>query len=237
MKKAYLVLLFSVFSFCIFAEKATQERILTVTSPRIYGDDVKFIQTKLIEMGFAEIGEIDGYYGPKTEKAVKDFQSIAGFNSNGIISKKEYDFFKDENSKLIIKAIHTWKNYVPPKDIYSSKRYKMKKSPDGRLIQNKKDGKTTSCTLLIVRDFFSAEYVLFKNSETEYFLITKEIQEVSSTAASGVKPHENIEYNCSEYVSLLFYIDDILYSLKDGALKKYQDADIEEYIEYCKDLF
>ena len=237
MKKACLVLLFSVFSFCIFAEKATQERILTVTSPRIYGEDVKFIQTKLIEMGFAEIGEIDGYYGPKTEKAVKDFQSIAGFNSNGIISKKEYDFFKDENSKLIINAVHAWKNYEPPKDIYSSKRYIMKKSFDGRLIQNKKDGKTTSCTLLIVRDFFSAEYVLFKNSESEYFLITKVIQEVSSIAASGVKPYENIEYNYSEYVSLLFYIDDILYSLKDGALKKYQDAYIEEYIEYCKDLF
>ena len=237
MKKACLVLLLSVFSFCIFAEKATQERILTVTSPRIYGEDVKFIQTKLIEMGFAEIGEIDGYYGPKTEKAVKDFQSIAGFNSNGIISKKEYDFFKDENSKLIINAVHTWKNYVPPKDIYSSQHYKMKKSFDGRLIQNKKDGKTTSCTLLIVRDFFSAEYVLFKNSESEYFLITKEIQEVSSTAASGVKPHANIEYNKSEYVSLLFYIDDILYLLKDGVLKKYQDADIEEYIEYCKELF
>ncbi|MBP5442335.1 MAG: hypothetical protein J6Y60_03760, partial [Treponema sp.] len=65
MKRRLIALfIFSISSFCLFAQSKSKNRVLSVTSPRMHGDDVVYIQEKLIEMGFTEIGDIDGYYGP-----------------------------------------------------------------------------------------------------------------------------------------------------------------------------
>lgn len=53
-----------------------------------YGDDVKELQEKLIELGYdlAPYGA-DGDFGAKTEAAVKKFQSEHGLTSNGIVDE------------------------------------------------------------------------------------------------------------------------------------------------------
>ena len=93
----------------------------------MHGDDVVYIQEKLVEMGFTEIGDIDGYYGPKTETAVKEFQGIIGLEPSGIVTQKEYDFFKNKNAEIIIQGINVWKNtnydYSEPEESYQMAGY------------------------------------------------------------------------------------------------------------------
>lgn len=45
---------------------------------------VQRIQQDLISLGYTQIGNADGYYGTKTENAVKDFQTANGLTSDGI---------------------------------------------------------------------------------------------------------------------------------------------------------
>ncbi|MFZ4617495.1 MAG: peptidoglycan-binding domain-containing protein [Rectinemataceae bacterium] len=66
-------------------------RELRLAQPRMNGNDVKVIQERLLSLGFAEIGEADGWFGPKTELAVKKFQEYLGFAPDGIIGREAYN--------------------------------------------------------------------------------------------------------------------------------------------------
>ena len=57
-------------------------RLLKVTSPLMYGDDVKAVQNKLNSLGF-NCGTADGYYGNATKSAVISFQSAKGLTADG----------------------------------------------------------------------------------------------------------------------------------------------------------
>ena len=57
-------------------------RLLKVTSPLMYGDDVKAVQNKLNSLGF-NCGTADGYYGNATKNAVISFQSAKGLTADG----------------------------------------------------------------------------------------------------------------------------------------------------------
>jgi N-acetylmuramoyl-L-alanine amidase len=59
------------------------ERLLFVRSPNIRGDDVAELQTLLNRIGF-DCGRVDGIYGPSTARAVSDFQTNVGVETNGI---------------------------------------------------------------------------------------------------------------------------------------------------------
>jgi putative chitinase len=56
------------------------------------GEDVAQQQRQLKAAGFNP-GRVDGIFGPKTEAAVKAFQSTRGLNSDGIIGSKTRDAF------------------------------------------------------------------------------------------------------------------------------------------------
>ena len=47
-----------------------------------HGDEVQEMQARLIELGYLT-GKADGYFGPKTETAVKRFQENNGLNPDG----------------------------------------------------------------------------------------------------------------------------------------------------------
>lgn len=59
-------------------------RYLKLTSPYTQGCDVSQVQNALLDMGFSP-GAIDGVFGPKTQKAVIDFQKSAGITADGIV--------------------------------------------------------------------------------------------------------------------------------------------------------
>lgn len=73
-------------------------RQLFVSQPRMNGDDVKALQTRLLELGFSGVGVADGYFGSLTEAAVKKMEFFLGFVQDGKVDKDLWQalFSKDE---------------------------------------------------------------------------------------------------------------------------------------------
>jgi N-acetylmuramoyl-L-alanine amidase len=59
------------------------DRVLTYSVRHLYvGDDVAGLQQRLIEMGF-DCGRADGVFGPRTERALREFQRNVGLPPDG----------------------------------------------------------------------------------------------------------------------------------------------------------
>ena len=67
------------------------------------GEDVKAIQQKLKDAGY-DVGEIDGKFGPKTERALKQYQRDQGLKADGVAGPKTYDSFNGVKSEDGTKA-------------------------------------------------------------------------------------------------------------------------------------
>lgn len=64
----------------------TVTKLLKLVSPMLRGDDVKELQKRLSEKGYA-VGTIDGVFGAKTEAAVKAYQQANGLTADGKAGK------------------------------------------------------------------------------------------------------------------------------------------------------
>ena len=69
--------------------KPTLNRILKLVSPNMRGDDIKWAQNRLNELGY-NAGKADGIFGPNTDKAVKAFQKANGLSQDGDIGPKTW---------------------------------------------------------------------------------------------------------------------------------------------------
>lgn len=65
-------------------------RILKVTSPLMYGEDIKAVQNKLNSLGYVT-GTADGYYGNMTREAVINFQSKKGLDADGEVGTNTWN--------------------------------------------------------------------------------------------------------------------------------------------------
>lgn len=61
------------------------DRSLRLESPHMRGDDIYQLQQRLLNLGYEEIGWADGTFGPKTDQAVRRFQTINGLTVDGIV--------------------------------------------------------------------------------------------------------------------------------------------------------
>ena len=68
-------------------EKPALKRELYYKNPMMHGDDVGLLQIKLNGLDY-NCGTADGYFGKKTEMAVKNFQSDENLTVDGIVGKK-----------------------------------------------------------------------------------------------------------------------------------------------------
>ena len=59
------------------------DRLLYLTSPNLRGDDVAELQSRLGRLGF-DCGRVDGILGPRTARALEDFQSNCGTAADGV---------------------------------------------------------------------------------------------------------------------------------------------------------
>lgn len=59
------------------------ERPLVLTSPNMRGDDVAELQSRLARLGF-DCGRVDGIFGPRTGRALFDFQSNCGIRADSV---------------------------------------------------------------------------------------------------------------------------------------------------------
>ncbi len=211
-------------SFYLLGQENNSKRILSVTSPRIYGKDVIYVQEQLMKMGFSEIGATDGYYGPKTEKAIKELQELVGLESTGIVTQKEYDFFESKISDLIIPAIYKYKNIKHPV-IPKGEKYKMPGHRDGILFDISKDNKFSAYCFSIVDDYCSEEFLIIKINETSYFIVYEETYQ------------QNENDSPYKFKKAHFYNENALYILQDGKLKEEKNINIEALIQCCEKKF
>jgi N-acetylmuramoyl-L-alanine amidase len=59
------------------------DRLLRLTSPNLRGDDVAVLQGELGRLGF-DAGRADGIFGPKTARALREFQRSCGMSGDGV---------------------------------------------------------------------------------------------------------------------------------------------------------
>jgi hypothetical protein len=60
-------------------------RLLQLEDPRLEGDDVRELQQRLADLGYIEVGIVDGIFGPLTQEAVKAFQQNNNLTIDGIV--------------------------------------------------------------------------------------------------------------------------------------------------------
>jgi peptidoglycan hydrolase-like protein with peptidoglycan-binding domain len=66
-------------------------RPLSLQGRRMNGDDVWALQRFLVEQGYDEVGIVDGWFGPNTEKAVKRFQNNNAIPEDGVVGQETWD--------------------------------------------------------------------------------------------------------------------------------------------------
>jgi len=59
------------------------DRQLVLTSPNLRGDDIGELQSRLARLGF-DCGRVDGIFGPRTARALEDFQANCGVKADGV---------------------------------------------------------------------------------------------------------------------------------------------------------
>ena len=59
------------------------DRHLFLTAPNMRGDDIAELQSRLARLGF-DCGRVDGIFGPRSGRALVDFQSNCGIRADGV---------------------------------------------------------------------------------------------------------------------------------------------------------
>lgn len=65
-------------------------RNLQYTLPMMQGTDVHAVQTALMRAGILHLSDVDGLFGPGTERAVKLFQRQRGLDPDGVVGKNTF---------------------------------------------------------------------------------------------------------------------------------------------------
>lgn len=58
--------------------------------PRLNGDDVRLVQQRLADLGYGQVGVVDGIFGPATDAAVRAFQQQQGLEVDGIVGPQTW---------------------------------------------------------------------------------------------------------------------------------------------------
>lgn len=76
-------------------------RELKIENPRLFGDDIRYLQA-VINNFYATKIDVDGYYGPNTEFAVKKIQKEMKLLETGIVKFKLWDEITNTKEKYYI---------------------------------------------------------------------------------------------------------------------------------------
>lgn len=67
-------------------------RTLSLQQPPLEGEDVRTLQQRLLDLGYAQLGSADGIFGPNTETAVRAFQTLNRIEVDGIVGPDTWAF-------------------------------------------------------------------------------------------------------------------------------------------------
>lgn len=65
-------------------------RLLQLKNPMMSGNDVKLLQNRLLDLGYNAVGVADGKFGPKTDNAVRSFQTDNSLVVDGIVGQQTW---------------------------------------------------------------------------------------------------------------------------------------------------
>lgn len=222
----------------IFSVYAQSRRTLEVTRPRMNGEDVKMVQTKLVELGFTEVGEIDGYYGPKSEAAVMELKGLTGIPAQGYFDIV-YDFLETPDSDLLYKAIKTYNQNKNEKNCVSKEEYSEigNSAFDPTIYVYKTGNKTAYCLYEEVYDFYSLSTFIFKVNDSAYFVTEKESSAYNENG-DGFNPwDENAKYEYKTTITSYLMSENRLFKIEKGKMEKAENDDLAKLIAYCKAKF
>jgi peptidoglycan hydrolase-like protein with peptidoglycan-binding domain len=81
------------------ATRPAQTRNLYLASPAMQGDDVLLLQKRLFELGYEEVGALDGIFGKMTQSAVMSFQQNNNLEVDGYVGEKTWYQLFSPNAK------------------------------------------------------------------------------------------------------------------------------------------
>ncbi len=84
------------------------DRTLYLRAPYFHGADVSYLQMTLNVLGFS-CGDVDGYFGPHTEAAVREFQANSGIFPDGIAFQDTFE--------AIDRLHHVWMGKAAPASV------------------------------------------------------------------------------------------------------------------------
>lgn len=102
-------------------------RDIKLTTPRMHGKDIEEIQTKLLSLGFSQIGSANGWFGPKTQDAVREYQDCVGLSRNGIIDKTMWETLFSEDK--ITEQVNATLMLINAMQVNIKNEYEYKRSP------------------------------------------------------------------------------------------------------------
>jgi peptidoglycan hydrolase-like protein with peptidoglycan-binding domain len=96
------------------AAPAELTRILALQSPPLQGDDVRAAQQRLLDLGYTQVGEVDGVFGANTEQAARAFQTAQGLAADGVIGPQTWAalFGSAGSSRSLIPIIDADTNWL-----------------------------------------------------------------------------------------------------------------------------
>ncbi|MDR2662479.1 MAG: peptidoglycan-binding protein [Treponema sp.] len=109
-KRTFVVVLFLLVN-GLFAQGQNFSRVIEIKKNRMHGADVTSLQNRLLSLGFKQVGQVDGWYGPLTEGAVRTAQYFLGFPRNGKVTKAFWTVVFDTRQDALLKSIGAISGY------------------------------------------------------------------------------------------------------------------------------
>jgi peptidoglycan hydrolase-like protein with peptidoglycan-binding domain len=93
---------------------AELNRTLSLQSPPLKGDDVRAAQQRLLELGYTQVGEVDGIFGTNTQQAVRAFQTARGLDADGVIGPMTWNalFSSASSNRSLVPIIDADTNWL-----------------------------------------------------------------------------------------------------------------------------
>jgi peptidoglycan hydrolase-like protein with peptidoglycan-binding domain len=206
-------------------------RIIEVKSPRMNGPDVLNLQKRLLSLGFYELGEADGYYGPMTEDIIKRVKNFSGYEIDGTVNKYIWDFIFSVENNALLRNISTISKYNIGElqnsgNIYdntgldfaiSAFVYYSVEDKNVKIVQfNRRDYMTEiSCTYYLVNDtnyfvkqYFSDEYSFKEPSP--YMTIINRILYIENNEQYEILNGNKVLSNEDYYISVISTMENII---------------------------
>jgi len=228
-------------------------RTIELESDRMFGSDIIKLQTQLESYGFDEIGEIDGYYGPLSEKIIKTIQYFLGFEQNGKVDRPLWDFIFDDSNRIILENINLISKYNV--DGFIKKREnRIGYSTEGGYIEEYYlNDEIKMIKLHLFGETFQVEYYFYHVDLNNYFIVEKyhhypfpvyyltldqnklDADELERYA-DELKVIANNEFDVKTVIKFETYLknNNGLYQMKNGNLSK-TDFDLDNLLTIIKD--